>query len=302
MTDEAKTRKRIRRIWDGIIRRCDNPNAAFYHRYGGRGINVCSEWRSFESFYKWSLNNGYEDDLTIDRIDNDGNYEPLNCRWATWKEQANNKSVNHILTFNGKSQTMTLWAEETGITRSAIKTRLKNGWSTEKALTTPMGVENSMHHQLEYNGKIQNAAEWSREIGIPYSTIMDRIDMGWDTERILTTIEDARLRQITYKGKTQSMKAWAEELGLSYQGIAKRIESYGWSPEKAFETPFREKDTSIEFNGMTKTLAEWSNYLGVKWNTLSARIKRDGWSIEKALSTPVNVNKRRMADRHDNIC
>lgn len=291
MTDEAKTKKRIRRIWDGIIRRCDNPNAGFYHRYGGRGITVCDEWRDFEVFYKWALHNGYKDDLTIDRIDNDGNYEPSNCRWATWKEQANNKSLNHILTFDGKSQTMTLWAEETGITRSAIKTRLKNGWSVEKALTTPIGVENSMHHQLEFNGKTQNAAEWSREIGIPYSTIMDRINMGWETERILTTPEDARLRQISYKGKTQSIRAWAEELGLSYQGIAKRIESYGWSPEKAFETPFREKDIPIEFNGMTKTLAEWAEYLGIKWSTLNARIKRDGWSIEKALSTPVDTKK-----------
>lgn len=297
MTDETKIRKRIRRIWGGIIRRCDNPNAEFYHRYGGRGITVCDEWRDFEVFYKWALHNGYKDNLTIDRIDNDGNYEPSNCRWATWKEQANNKSLNHILTFNGKSQTMTLWAEEAGITRSAIKTRLKNGWSVEKALTTPIGVENSMHHQLEHNGKTQNAAEWSRETGIPYSTIMDRINMGWETDRILTTPEDARLRQITYKGKTQSMKEWADELGLSYQGVAKRIESYGWAPEKAFETPFREKDIPIEFNGMSKTLAEWSEYLGIKWGTLSARIKRDGWSIEKALSTPVDTKKRRTADR-----
>lgn len=302
MTDRQKTRKRIRRIWSGIIRRCDNPETEFYYRYGGRGIIICDEWRDFEVFYEWALSNGYGDNLTIDRIDNDGNYEPSNCRWATWKEQANNRSNNHIVTYNGKSQTLSLWAEEVNIPFKALQLRLKNGWSIEKALNTPLGTENSMHHKVEFNGKVQNLAEWSRELGIPYTTITDRVGMGWEMERILSTPEDARLRQITYKGKTQSMREWADELGLSYFGIAKRIEGYGWSPEKAFETPFREKDIPIEYNGMSKTLAEWSDYLGIKWSTLSARIKQRGWSIEKTLSTPVDVNKRRMADRHENVC
>lgn len=103
---------RLYEIWQGIKGRCYNPHDTRYHRYGGRGISVCDEWReSFETFCQWALKNGYSDELTIDRTDNDGNYCPENCCWRNSKEQSNNRSTNINITIGNSTRTLTQWCE-----------------------------------------------------------------------------------------------------------------------------------------------------------------------------------------------
>lgn len=129
---------RLYRIWNAMKERCQCPTNKQYKDYGERGISVCDEWQNdFETFRDWAIANGYEDDLSIDRIDHNGNYCPENCRWATGKEQNSNKRNNHILNFNGKSQTIQQWSEETKIPFATILYRVSNGWAIEAALTLP---------------------------------------------------------------------------------------------------------------------------------------------------------------------
>jgi hypothetical protein len=129
------TNKRLRRIYDGMKSRCTNPNASRYERYGGRGITVCNEWvDDYAAFYGWAMANGYRDDLTIDRKDNDGNYEPSNCRWSDKKIQNRNSTNCRYLTVNGVTKTVAEWAEETGLHKMVITYRINHGWTPEKVI------------------------------------------------------------------------------------------------------------------------------------------------------------------------
>lgn len=123
--------------WLSMRQRCFYPKTNGYKNYGGRGITVCEEWRNnFENFRNWALSNGYKVGLTLDRIDPNDDYCPDNCRWATIKEQSNNKRNNHVLELNGEKHTISEWSEITGINKNTILSRVvKYGWSAERALT-----------------------------------------------------------------------------------------------------------------------------------------------------------------------
>lgn len=126
---------RLHNIWKSMKERCYNSNHSQYKDYGGRGISICEEWKNdFMSFYNWATNNGYADNLTIDRTNNNGNYCPENCKWSTRKEQGNNQRTNHLLTYNNKTQTISQWADEVGINVRTLRTRISRGWSVQDAL------------------------------------------------------------------------------------------------------------------------------------------------------------------------
>lgn len=131
---------RVYRIWIGIKQRCLNKKCNNYPNYGGRGITICDEWKNdFLKFYEWSINNGYKDFLSIERVDVNGNYEPNNCKWATKKEQARNRRSNHLLEYKNEIKCLYEFAEKYNINAKTLQRRLfYNKWSIEKAIETPV--------------------------------------------------------------------------------------------------------------------------------------------------------------------
>jgi len=131
------TKTRMYNIWTNVRYRCNNSNCKMYSRYGGRGITICKEWDKFFSFYTWSINNGYADNLTIDRIDVNGNYEPSNCRWLSNFDQQSNKRTNVYVNYRNKRYTIAQLSRKVGLPDSMLRHRIDRGWDIEIAVSTP---------------------------------------------------------------------------------------------------------------------------------------------------------------------
>ena len=135
MKKHGGTGTRLYKIWAGIKTRCYNQNTEHFNLYMNRGITVCDEWRDdFGAFRDWALANGYQDHLTLDRKDNDGPYSPENCRWATAKEQTDNRRRTIRLSYGGETHTLMEWADITGIKYVTLFWRYKQNWSPERIL------------------------------------------------------------------------------------------------------------------------------------------------------------------------
>ncbi|QPY77399.1 helix-turn-helix DNA binding domain protein [Bacillus phage Anthos] len=190
---------KLYRVYWGMISRIKYTSNTRYESYGGRGISICEEWLAkdsgFLAFYNWSNNNGYQEGLTLDRIDVDGDYEPSNCRWITNKQQQSNRTNNRLMTLNGVTKTITEWSESLGGKPTLVQGRLDLGWSEEDALTKP--VTNMKSNQygvklVEYQGKKQSMKDWADEVGLPYHTLARRLNKGWDIDRAMTTPLDTK--------------------------------------------------------------------------------------------------------------
>lgn len=182
------------KIWYGMIHRCTNKNNIFFSRYGGRGISVCERWMSFDNFindmgFRPTLNH------SLDRINNDGNYYPENCRWTTQSKQLRNTSVNRLITFNGVTKCLAEWSDETGLSSAVIKQRIDVlGWSIDEAFTIPAekscnwrGTSHKDAVLLTYNGESLTHREWANRLGLARGVIYLRLKRGWTIEKALTT-------------------------------------------------------------------------------------------------------------------
>lgn len=177
--------------WRNMIQRCTNPKSVGFHRYGGRGIVVCDRWLTFENFLA-DMGEIPKKGLTLERKNNDGNYEPGNCRWATRKEQSRNISTNHILTHpDGRSLPVSQWAEIFGCNVSTLFFRIASGWTDEKILTTPIGPSNDEQARIiKARGKSMTVREWAEHLGLKKVTLKARLRKGWSVKDALFTPVD----------------------------------------------------------------------------------------------------------------
>lgn len=155
-------KSKLYKIYASIIQRCSNPKDKGYKNYGGRGIKICEEWENdYMAFCNWCIENGYSEQktekgrnkLTIDRINNDGNYEPSNCRWIVQKQNERNKRTNKFITYNGETHCLIEWAEILNLPSTTLYNRLFEGWSVERAFNTPI---NEKHKNKKYLKIVRN--------------------------------------------------------------------------------------------------------------------------------------------------
>lgn len=188
------THHRLYACYYRMRRRCENPADSSYERYGGRGIKVCNEWKNdIMSFINWGLENGYREGLSIDRIDNNGDYSPNNCRWANVVQQCNNRRTNKFISYNGETHTYAEWSRIVGIKQLTIRHRIENlGWSIEDALTISTderrygvlqnaNVRTAVYKEGKLIAVCNSMDEASKKLGIGKSSVSRHVKSGTPT-------------------------------------------------------------------------------------------------------------------------
>jgi len=200
MARDAYTKDPEYHCWRAMLARCNNPNATGYSNYGGRGIRVCPQWLTDFRTFVADVGPRPSMDHSIDRIDNDGHYEPSNVKWSTTEEQNRHKRSLIYITINGETACLAEWARRNGLSEEVIWHRIKtSGWDPVKAATAPVGSSRrtprvkSNSFLLTVGGETMNVTEWSRRTGIGVATIWQRVrNLGWSHERAVTVARGNR--------------------------------------------------------------------------------------------------------------
>jgi hypothetical protein len=256
--------------WRGMFERCYNPRHKYFHRYGGRGIKVCDEWRSKEKFYS-DMGNPPSNKHTIGRKDNDKGYSPDNCQWETPEQQANNRSTSRFLTCNGETKTLAQWSKTVNISQDVIKGRLRQGWPVEKALLTPV------RKFLTCNGETKTLAQWAKTINISQKVIRRRLRQGWSVEKALLT---PVRKFLTYNGETKTVAQWAKTVNISHNVIIRRL-NIGWPIEKALLTPVKQRGKQCNEDFKSVNFPQPQPFTKEVFDEAIAMIEKWDFTIEK---------------------
>lgn len=183
--NKNKQRILLHACWRVMRYRCTHKNHKQFPDYGGRGIKVCNEWLyDYKSFELWARKNGYKKGMTIDRENNDGNYEPSNCRWVTQKVNNQNRRNTVRIKYKGEIYLIEEAALKFNIPKEILSDRITRNWTPKEAIETRFF---RLNKPITWNGKTQTMKEWSEELGISYNKLKSRLGrQGWPIERSLT--------------------------------------------------------------------------------------------------------------------
>lgn len=190
------------RNWEAMMTRCYKQNHVAYDKYGGAGILVCERWKDFDLFLE-DMGPPPSREHTLDRIDNDKGYEPGNVRWATRKEQQNNRKCNHIIEINGERRTMAQWAEHHGISPETVLSRIKAGYAVEDLFIPPHSRKEV--YFVEWEGERLPIAEVSKRTGCPVGRLRTRLKAGWSAADAVLKPPVNRSRHYSYEVETKTL-------------------------------------------------------------------------------------------------
>ena len=285
------TKDRAFKVWKSIIERCYIPSHKNYRYYGGKGIRVCEEWlNDYFKFKEFLYSNGYDENApfgqcTVDRIDNNKDYCPENCRIVPMKFQALNKYSNHFITYNGKQMTVTEAAELNGLTNSQVFNRLNKGWNMERALHQPLAVTK----EYAVNGEIHTIKEWAQIMGSTYSTVSNRLkeqsieeiyDEWKKNGETLGKAGDFSVKYEIVNGETHNRKYWANLIGINGATLRKLLKEH--TMQEVYEDweshghrlTFIRSNKLEEANGEAHNRKEWAEILGISSKCLRNNLKK----------------------------
>lgn len=213
--------------------------------------------------------------------------EALGTRVIAEKSQVGKERILH---YRGKAQTLSAWAKELGMRKSCLESRLRSGWTVDKALTVPLGGDQEVY---TVNGESHTLSGWAKKLGVCTQCLKGRLERGWSIERAVTaTASKANLpAKIPFAGEVLSISEWARRTGLSKALISLRLKNH-WSIRDALtKGPVSVAPVKIAYRGVSLTPREWEKKTGLSRDAIVARLKK-GWSVDKIFSTPSPVRRK----------
>ncbi|MFI5404945.1 MAG: hypothetical protein ACHQ1D_00380 [Nitrososphaerales archaeon] len=302
------------KCYEAMKSRCYNKKDDSYIRYGGIGITICDRW-----LYGEKDKSGWEcfiDDmgprpstnLSIDRIDNDGNYCPENCRWATAKEQQRNKKNNVLVTIENQTKCVAEWCEIYNLAPSTYQNRIVRGWSEVEAIITPPEdqSENSSNYPkiyLEIDGEKKSLLEWSQISGVDKKTIRHRISKNWPAKEAVFKIPEPTNKnpfndngpnntlKINIDGEIKSLKEWSRISGIDYKVVYARY-YMGWDIKDAIFKQVEDQTVYITIGDKTMDCKNWSEISGIPPEIIRSRYSKYNWSSEDAVFRPLSKRSK----------